>query len=195
MKIYFHLSLQEFTNCYIVVNDDPAVMEALIIDPGKINTEIINQIEQGGYKLTGVLITHNHTNHVRGLTTLKKIYTPFVYAADYEVAGSRAIVLRGDGILKVAGLDVMYYSVPGHSADSMVFKIGDVLFTGDTITSGIIGETWSKYSRQMLCNKIREKIFSQSDQTIIMPGHGPPTTVEAEKLFNLDLSENAAPFA
>ncbi len=194
MKIYFHLCLQEFTNCYIVANDDPNVMEALIIDPGKISAEMIKQIERGGYKLTGVLITHNHTNHVRGLATLRKIYTPFVYAADYEVAGAKAIVLRGDGILKVAGLDVMYYSVPGHSADSMVFKIGDVLFTGDTITSGIIGETWSKYSRRMLCNKIQEKIFSQSDQTIIMPGHGPPTTVEAERQFNLDLSENSPQF-
>jgi len=36
MKIYFHLCLEEFTNCYVVANDNPAVMEAIIIDPGKI---------------------------------------------------------------------------------------------------------------------------------------------------------------
>ena len=56
MKIYFHLTLEGFTNCYVVVNDDPNVMEALIVDPGKISNEIIDQIENGGYKLTAVLM-------------------------------------------------------------------------------------------------------------------------------------------
>ena len=187
MKIYFHLCIDEFTNSYVVINDDPAVMEALIIDPGKITNEIINQIEGGKYKLTGVLITHNHSNHVQGLRVLNKIYTPTVYAADSEIEGRKSFVIRGDGKIKVAGMDIDFFSVPGHSADSMVYKIGDVLFTGDTITSGIIGETSSEYSKRLLCSKIKEKIFSQNDGTIIMPGHGSPTTVAAEKQFNLDI--------
>ncbi len=188
MKIYFHLTLEGFTNCYVVVNDDPNVMEALIVDPGKISNEIIDQIENGGYKLTAVLITHNHTNHVRGLSTLDKIYSPTVYAADYEIAKSHSVVLHGDGTFTAAGLEIKYYSVPGHTPDSMVYKIGDVIFTGDTLTSGIIGETTSQYSKKMLSSKIQEKIFSQTDRTVIMPGHGPPTTVLAEKQFNLDIT-------
>lgn len=188
MRIYFHLSLDGFTNCYVIVNNDPAVMEALIIDPGKISTEIIDQIEGGGYKLTAVLITHNHTNHVKGLRTLKKIYTPRIYAADFDLASDQHTIIRGDGFFEAAGLKVQHLSVPGHSPDSMVFKIGGVLFTGDTLTSGIIGETSSMYSRRMLCSKIQEKIFSQTDDTVIMPGHGPPSTVASEKLYNLDIS-------
>ncbi|MBQ3686702.1 MAG: MBL fold metallo-hydrolase, partial [Treponema sp.] len=97
MKIYFNLCLEEFTNCYVVVNDQPDVMEALIIDPGRISSEIIDQIERDHYKLTGVLITHNHTNHVKGLSTLKKIYSPYIYAADYDVGGNQSVVLRGNG--------------------------------------------------------------------------------------------------
>ena len=187
MKIYFHLCLEEFTNCYVVVNDDPAVKEALIIDPGKITTQIIKQIEEGGYQLTGVLITHNHENHVRGLSTLNRIYSPYIYAADYEVAGSKAVVLRGDGTTTIAGLQVEYLSVPGHSADSMVFKIGNVIFTGDTLLAGTIGSTSSHYSKNLLISNIEKKILSQNDQTVLMPGHGPPSTVGAEKTYNMDL--------
>ena len=186
MKIYFNLCLEEFTNCYVVVNDQPDVMEALIIDPGRISSEIIDQIERDHYKLTGVLITHNHTNHVQGLSILKKIYSPCVYAADYDVAGEKSIVLSGNGEVEVAGLNVKYYSVPGHSSDSMVYRIGNVLFTGDTLTSGIIGETSSKYSKKLLRDNIVEKLYSQTEATVLMPGHGPPSTIAGEKQFNLD---------
>ena len=187
MKIYFHLCIDEFTNCYVVVNDDPTVMEALIIDPGKITNDIIQQIEGGGYRLTGALITHNHENHVKGLRTLTKIYSPYIYAADYEVEENKAVVLNGDGKLIVAGLEVDYYSVPGHSSDSMVYKIGSVMFTGDTILAGTIGETSSIYAKKLLISNITKKILSQTDDTVLMPGHGPPTTVATERMYNLDL--------
>lgn len=190
MKIYFHLCLEEFTNCYIVVNDDPSVMEALIIDPGKISTEMIKQIEDGGYKLTGALITHSHTSHVKGLNTLCKIYNPYIYAADSEIFGNKTKILSGDGIINVAGLDVRFYSLPGHTSDSMIFKIGNVLFTGDTIFAGSIANTSSKYSKRMLRNNLKTKILSQTDSTILMPGHGPPTTIGTEKLYNTDLIQD-----
>ena len=187
MKIYFHLSIEEFTNCYLIVNDTAEKKEALIIDPGKINPTMIKQIENGHYDLTTVLITHNHYNHVCGLGTLNKMYTPTVYAGDNEVLGAKPVLLRGDGELDVAGLKVEYFTVPGHTLDSIVYKIGNVLFTGDTLTSGIMGETSSHYSRKLLQSKINEKIFSQTDETVIMPGHGPPTTVLSEKKYNLDV--------
>ena len=82
MKLYFHLCVDGFTNSYTILNDRPDVKEAIIVDPGKIDMETINLIEEGGYKLSAVLITHKHTHHIQGLRTLKKIYTPVVYAAD-----------------------------------------------------------------------------------------------------------------
>ena len=187
MKVYFHLSLEGFTNSYVVVNDDPSVMEALIIDPGKISEEIITQIENGPYKLSAVLITHNHEYYASGLRTLNKIYTPKVYAADYEVMGSKPIVIRGDGSFREAGLDIQYFAVPGHTNDSMVFKIGSILFTGDALTAGLIGETTGKFFKSMLVGNIQKKILTQTDDTVIMPGYGPPTTVGAERQFNMDI--------
>lgn len=188
MKIYFHLCIEGFTNCYVVVNDDPNVMEALIIDPGKITPQIIAQIEEGGFNLTGVLITHNHANHVQGLTTLCKIYNPYIYAAESEVCGIKTNVLKGDGVIPVAGLEVQHFSVPGHTSDSLAYKIGNVIFTGDTVSAGTIASTSSKYSRRLLKNTIKAKLLSQTDDTVLMPAHGPPTTVATEKQFNSDLA-------
>ena len=135
MKVYFHFNIDGFSNCYVVTNE--RTMEAIIIDPGKITREILEQLEGGPYSLAAVLITHNHKSHVRGLNTIRKIYTPRVYAADFDIAGSEETILNGDGIIQVAGLKVRHLALPGHSADSMAYKIGHVVFTGDTIFAGI----------------------------------------------------------
>ncbi len=182
MKVYFHLNIEGFSNCYVVTNED--TMEALIIDPCKISREILEQLENGPFNLTAVLITHNHASHIRGLSTLKKIYTPKIFAADFDIAESESTILKGDGIIQVAGLTIAYLSLPGHTPDSMAYKIGRMLFTGDTIGSGMIGSTNSSYARRTLVSNLQTKIISQQDDMIIMPGHGPPSSVAAEKKFN-----------
>ncbi len=187
MKIYFHMCFEGFTNSYTILNDNPNSMEAIIVDPGKITNRIISQIEEGGYKLKSVLITHNHKHHIQGLKTLSKIYTPTIYGADFEnYEGMKSVILSGDGITTIGGLNVEYYSIPGHSPDSMVYKIEDVMFTGDTLLAGITGKTSSQYAQKMLCSKIQDKLFSLPGETIIFPGHGTPTTIESEKQYNLD---------
>lgn len=187
MKIYSHLNLVGFSNCYIIVNEK--IHEALIVDPGKVTTAVIENIENGGYKLAGILVSHNHGSHVQGLASLRKIYTPQIYAADWEVAKQETNILKGDGVFQAAGLDVEYFSVPGHTSDSMVYKIGNVFFTGDCLFAGTIGSTIAKFLERMLVKNIKTKILSQSDENIIMPGHGPPTTVGAEREFNTYLRD------
>ncbi|MBQ9495552.1 MAG: MBL fold metallo-hydrolase [Treponema sp.] len=188
MKIYFHLNLHGFSNCYIVANE--FAKEALIIDPGKITKEMIQEIENDSYTLAAAFITHNHGNNVHGLKTLCKIYTPAIYAADWEVGGNNTRVITGDGIIKIAGLSVQHMALPGHTADSMVYKIGNVLFTGDAICAGKIGATNSGYADRMLRSNIEKKIFAENDATIIMPGYGPPSCVGAEKRFNIGMLLN-----
>jgi len=182
MKVYFNLSLEGFSNCYVVTN--PAEKAAIIIDPGTVTKEILLQIEREQLNLEAVLITHNHESHLKGLETLRKIYTPKIYAADYEVADRETQILKDDGILRIGGLQVGYMSVPGHTPDSMVFKIGKVLFTGDALTASTLGSTTNTYAERMLLAAVHNKILSQHDDTVIMPGHGPPSSVAAEKKFN-----------
>ena len=72
-------------------------------------------------------------------------------------------------------------AVPGHTSDSMVYKIENLLFTGDVLCAGTIGSTNSSYSKFILESNIREKIFSMDDRMIIMPGHGPLSSLGALK--------------
>lgn len=185
MKIYLHLDFEKLTNCYLVVNE--VAKKAIIIDPCKISTILIKQIEDGGYDLCAVLITHKHENHYRGLKTLQKIYDFPVYAADNELANAQNI-LKGDGIKSIGGLEIEYFSLPGHSADSIVYKINNAIFTGDVIFAGKIGSSSCAYTQKYLANGIKSKLFTLNDDTVIMPGHGPITSVGAEKQFNLDLA-------
>lgn len=185
MKIYFYLNLESFSNCYFVVNE--LSRQALIIDPGFASERIISQIEEERLYLCAALVTHSHSGHTKGLSTLKKIYDFTVYAADFSLAETPTCVIKGDGALTLAGMNVSYFSVPGHSADSMVFKIGNALFTGDTLFAGILADTNSSYAKKTLANGIRAKLLKMHDDTVIFPGHGPMSSVAAERMFNIDL--------
>lgn len=188
MKIYFHLNEGGFSNCYLVVNE--ISNKAIIIDPGKITKDIIARIEDNHLNLAAVLITHNHGSHADGLRTLRKIYSPKVFAADWAVAADDTTVITGDGMTEIDGMQVSYLTIPGHTSDSVVYGIGSILFTGDVLLSGEIGKTNSSYSEYILRSNIEQKIFSQLDSTILMPGHGPPSTLGAAKaIYNQNLPQ------
>ncbi len=185
MKVYFHLNLGGFSNCYVVVNE--MTKDAIIIDPGKVTDDLITQLEEVPYNVAGVLVTHNHGSHVKGLKTLRKIYSPVILAADWEVAGDDTTVITGDGKIRIGGILVHYMALPGHTSDSMVYKIGNLLFTGDVLSAGKLGSTTSSYSKFILKSNIEKKILSQTEDTLVMPGHGPPSTIGALKQFTSSL--------
>ena len=185
MKVYYNLNLSGFSNCYLVANEE--TKEALLVDPGEVTEAIISQIENNNYKLSAVLVTHNHGSHVKGIKTLEKIYSPQIYAADWEVAGEKTNVLNGDGKIKIATMNVNFMAIPGHTSDSVVYKIENLLFTGDVLFAGTIGTTNSSYSEYVLQTNIKNKIFTLPDNCVIMPGHGPLSTLEAAKAFTYGL--------
>ncbi len=79
---------------------------------------------------------------------------------------------------------------PGHSPDSVVYHMPPYLFTGDTLQAGALGSTTSAAARQQLLKSIRREILSLDDETIIFPGHGPPSKVGVERALNPDLRED-----
>jgi glyoxylase-like metal-dependent hydrolase (beta-lactamase superfamily II) len=183
MKIYQHYSLYGFSNVYLVGNDE--IKEALVVDPAEMNASILGHIEKNGYALTAILVTHNHVHHVRGLKTMLKIYNAQVYAANSSVAGFPCHALRDGEIFRAGGFEIEAYSVPGHSPDSLVFRIGGALFTGDALHAGLIGKTQSSYNAITLAERLKSRILDQPDEYIILPGHGPPSTVGTERAFNV----------
>jgi hydroxyacylglutathione hydrolase len=190
MKIYQHYSLYGFSNVYLVGND--ATKEALVVDPAEMNAALLGHIEKNGYALRSVFITHSHNHHVRGLKTLLKIYDAQVFAANASVAGFPCKALRDGEIVSTCGFEIEVLSVPGHSPDSLVFRIDGVLFTGDALHAGLIGKTLSSYNAITLADRLRSKILNLDDECIILPGHGPPSTVGTERIFNVGLDADYA---
>ena len=146
---------------------------AVIVDPGEFNAGILSHVERNGFYVSAVLLTHNHIHHVRGLRTLLRIYEAEVYAATAKVLGFPCRVVSDGERLAVAGFPVEALSVPGHSPDSMVYRIDRLLFTGDSLFPGGVGKTWSPEDFTSLLGEVTEKVFDRlPDETWFYPGHG-----------------------
>jgi glyoxylase-like metal-dependent hydrolase (beta-lactamase superfamily II) len=167
--------------------DDPKAkrpLEALIIDPGSMDETVLHFIEDNEYALQGVLITHDHLNHVNGLKTLRRIYNIPIFGVNPMIRNYHTVLMRDGETVDVGPFQIETITVPGHSADSAVYKIGRFLFTGDALSAGLIGRTASSYATANQMNALRNKLLSLPGDYTVFPGHGPPTSLEAERKFN-----------
>jgi hydroxyacylglutathione hydrolase len=121
-----------------------------------------------------------------------RIYNPVVYASNMKILGVACRKVRDQDVFKEAGFDIQAIAVPGHSQDSMVYCIGDCIFTGDALHAGIIGKTTSFFNAQALFERLKSKLLDYPDDTMLFPGHGPPTTIGTEKKFNIGLRADYA---
>lgn len=185
MKLFIHYCLYGFSNCYILGCEKSS--DAIIIDPGSMDEKMLAFIEKHDYTVRGILITHDHASHVHGLKTLKRIYDAEVFAVDHTVCEQRATIIKDGEVLTLGSFSVEVLFVPGHSSDSVAYHVGRLLFTGDALSAGLIGSTASSYGKSILADALHKKILTLPGETIVLPGHGPPTRIEAEKRFNVGL--------
>lgn len=182
MKVLFHFSVAGFSNTYIVGPDGGG--DAIIIDPGSMNVALLNLIEANGYYARYVLLTHSHDSHVGGIRTLRKIYNFETYAAAESVMGCECTVIPGGETVNLGELSFEALSLQGHSRDSVVFIVGSCIFSGDVMGAGTLGSAPNGYARELLKDEIRSKILSRKVNYYLFPGHGAPSTLEAERLTN-----------
>lgn len=163
-------------NCYIIIKGN----NALVIDPGddyeKIKKELTN------YKLAGVLVTHNHFDHIGALSELLN---------DYKVKCYSYHNLKEQKYnIKLFNFEVIY--TPGHSKDSIsfYFEKENVLFSGDFLFKGTIGRTDLEggNTTNMKCSLLKLDRFN--NDTVIFPGHGDKTTLKDERNNNLYLGNS-----
>lgn len=186
MKLFFHFAVVGFANTYLIGQENGG--DAILVDPGIMDTELLNLIESNGYYIRSILVTHQHTSHIKGIRTLKRIYDADIYSFHPYILDFPTIPLKdGDRFTCASGIEVEVFEVPGHSPDSLVYHIGGMIFTGDVLEAGRVGTTKNSFTRAVLLRSISEKLFSLPDSTILLPGHGPPSILRAEKMYNPDL--------
>ncbi|MGI5083407.1 MBL fold metallo-hydrolase [Treponema putidum] len=189
MKVYLHFSPQLFTNTYLIGNE--ITKEAVIIDPAKITEKMIYQIEKNEFNLKAVLLTHNLEHpYETGLNTILKIYSPKVYAGSCFSENVTINTLRGDGTIDLAGYPVRYFAIPAHSSYSYIFQIENIVFTGNSLSAGMIGQTSNVYAERTLRNILKTKLMGLDNSLIIMPFYGPPSSIGTELKFNASLFQN-----
>jgi len=185
MKLFCELSSSDFSNCYILGSEKHNA--AIIVDPSSIKNTTVEIIENNNFHLKAILITHDHRHHVRGLRTLKKIYNAEIYAVNQNIMNHKTTMVKDGDKISIDDFTIEVISIPGHSSDSVVYRIESALFTGDVLTAGLVGNTASAYGAATQMDKLRSRLLSLPGDYTVLPGHGPPSTLEAERRFNTDI--------
>jgi hydroxyacylglutathione hydrolase len=204
MHIFEHLVVGPLgCNCYIV--GDPETKEAIVIDPGGDPEVLDKAIEAHGLKITAIVATHAHFDHVLAAEHVRaKTGAPF-YLHDEDKPVLSWLQESGrlflgielppppdidsparDGELLVAGgAELEIRHTPGHSPGSIVLVGSEAVFSGDTLFAGSIGRTdLPGGDTAALLRAVKEKLFTLDDTLPVLPGHGPATTLATEKRSN-----------
>jgi len=187
MRFFPHYVVVGFSNTYLLAPDDSA--EAVLIDPGLFNGELLSLIESNKLSIRAILVTHAHESHIRGIKTLMKIYDADVYAFRNRILDVRTNPVRDGQTISIGTMTFHVIETPGHSRDSLVYRIENFLFTGDTITAGLTGTAAHNQAHGLLLSSIRKKLLPLGDELVIFPGHGPPTRLGIERRHNVMLNE------
>ncbi len=160
---------------------------AAVVDPGEGAANIDKALMEDSLILSNVLVTHTHSDHIGALTQLLSSHAGVIVSS---ATIDRDSTMRGvdapwqpadDGFrIDVGEIVVTAISTPGHTAGSTCYRVEGACFTGDTLFAASIGRPsrMELYQPMLIC--IRSKLLSLPVETILLPGHGPASTVAQE---------------
>jgi glyoxylase-like metal-dependent hydrolase (beta-lactamase superfamily II) len=197
-------------NLYLLTGDDSH--DGILVDPSMESEETLDTILRRGIRVRRILLTHAHIDHIHLVHRFHDRTGAPVWLhpgdADFYANGGAQASMWGlpwEGAPPVAhwirdgeevglpGIPVRAWHTPGHSPGSVTFETEDGLLVGDVLFSGSVGRTdlpggdWDT-----LVASIREVLFERADDARVCPGHGPETTIGAERRANPFVGDQAA---
>ena len=192
-------------NCYIVGSDRTG--EGIIIDPVAEAETIMDNVRQLGLTIKLIIATHSHPDHIMALGQIKgETGAPFAMheaeSAGMIASGMARVMgmfmsgsaeplpkpdmsLKDGQVIEVGDLSFTVLHTPGHSPGGISLYGHGMVFVGDTLFNFSIGRTdFPGCSHQQLIESINSKLLTLPDETIVYPGHGPQTTIRAERQHN-----------
>lgn len=194
-------------NTYVVFNENK---DAFIIDPGNFSDEESNSLEKfisdNNLKVKNILLTHAHIDHVLGL---QKVYdehkVPVLMLEEekeildrnpmdanrfgffFKPFDGKIEFVKESETINLGENEFKILHVPGHSPGHIAFhnEPQKIVISGDVLFEGSIGRTdLYKGNYEQLINSIKTKLFVLDDETKVFNGHGNPTTIGFEKVYN-----------
>ena len=192
--------------CNCTVLGDEASGEAMVVDPGDNIPQILALLAKHHLTLKQIVVTHGHIDHVGGAVRLKKAtgapillnqndlpqlkmmdeQAQWLGVATPEVAPPDASLEDGTTV-GIAAHTATILHTPGHTLGSIClhFAPENLLLAGDTLFAGSIGRTDlpGGNSRQII-RSLHDRLLTLPDETLVIPGHGPETTIGEERGSN-----------
>ncbi len=191
------------TNCYFVYEEGKS--QVILFDPADQGEYLYHKLEEKGFQVEAILLTHGHFDHIWGLEALKNLSGAKVYAYEGEKelcedaslnvskGAGRACTVKVDEYVKdgaqitIAGITCRLIATPGHTEGSCCYYFEDdkILISGDTLFQESVGRTdLPTGSMSKLVRSVRERLLILPEDVKVYPGHGETTTIGYEKENN-----------
>lgn len=177
------------TNTFLLIGENGL---AAAIDPADGADRTLALLAQHGATLTHILLTHGHYDHVGAVQALREVTGARVLLNAADAKGNALFPFTGpdggfsDGAIIRVDSDLAFrvLATPGHSAGSVSFLCGDLLFCGDTLFAGSAGRTDFEDGDEGALRRSLARLADLPDETQVLPGHGPFSTIGEERVSN-----------
>lgn len=190
------------TNCYLVW--DALSREGIIIDPGFDGERILTQVDRLNLIVKALVNTHGHLDHIgANAPIVSRFNCPLcIGAADapmlvdpdlnHSARMRRPVIspaadrlLRQGDVVEFGSCMLKVIETPGHTPGGISLLGDGSLFCGDTLFAGAVGRTdLPGGSHRQLLQSIRGQLLTLPDETVVLSGHGPATTIGEERQNN-----------
>ena len=190
-------------NCYLLINEE--IKECVVIDPGNVFKKLSTFLEEENLKVSAILLTHCHYDHVSELPRGKEYSSAKVIATEECKENIKSPVTNVSGlfgeefgadyvdetvydgdVITISGIEIKCIKTPGHTNCCVCYLVEDNMFSGDTLflrTTGRWDLPTGDY--KTLVDTLRNKIYLMNDDIKVYPGHGSETTIGYEKKYNM----------